>query len=133
MRDQIKQKIFLINALIQKMENKNKISLITILKNEISKLKELNNEYKAIINEKKIVHEEKTKGKIRYHLSDGSTYVISNDKKFRYLFDIKTRIITYEFENGQIERTFPNGIKEIRYPDGSVGVRHGNKEYDYLK
>lgn len=133
MERQIKQKINLLDALIRKMENKQKISLIQILRNEVAKLKELNQEYKRMINEKKVVHEEQNKGRTRYYLNDGSTYVVSADKKYRYLYDAKSRIITYEFENGQVERTFPNGLKEIRYSDGSIAVRNGNKEYDYIK
>lgn len=133
MQNRIKQKVSLIDALIKKMENKDKISLISILKTEIMKLKQLNQEYKKVVQEKKIVHEERKKNKTRYHLSDGSTYVVSHDKKYKYLYDANSRIITYEFENGQIERTFPNGIKEIRYADGSVGIRHGNKDYDLIK
>lgn len=133
MEKRIKQKFILLDALIKKMEKKEKISLVKILRDELVKLKELNKEYKKMINEKKVVHEEQNKGKIRYHLNDGSTYVVSRDKKYRYLYDANSRIITYEFDNGQVERTFPNGLKEIRYSDGSIGIRNGSKDYDYIK
>lgn len=115
------------------MDDPKRQSLIDILKNEILKLKKLNNEYKQLLTDKKIINKEKSKNIVRYHLNDGSTYVINHTKKYKYLFDNKTKIITYEFENGQIERTFPNGIKEIRYADGSIGIRHGNNDYDYIR
>lgn len=80
-----------------------------------------------------MVHEEHNKGKTRYYLHDGSTYVVSKNNKYKYLYDAKSRIITYEFDNGQIERTFPNGLKEIRYKDGSITIKNGSREYDYIR
>jgi hypothetical protein len=73
------------------------------------------------------------KSKIRYHLKDGSTYVVNRENKYRYLYDVGTKIITYEFSNGKIERTFPGGLKEIRHPDGTVTIRNGTKDYDFIK
>ncbi|EPR77940.1 T-complex protein 10 [Spraguea lophii 42_110] len=133
MERNINEKIDLINSLFMQMENKPGVSLIDILKEEITKLKKLNKEYKELIDGKSIVHTEKRTSKTRYHLADGSTYVVDRNNKYRYLYDVKTKIITYEFPNGQVEKSYPVGIKEIRYPDGTIGVRTGNKEYEYLK
>ncbi|EQB60201.1 hypothetical protein NAPIS_ORF02207 [Vairimorpha apis BRL 01] len=115
---------------MEKIESQKKMSLVEILKNEINKLKELNEQYKEILDSKKVVHKETTKHKTRYFLKDGSTYVVRD--KYRYLYDSKSKIITYEFENGQIEKSFPNGIKEIRYSDGRVIIKNDNKDYDII-
>ena len=112
----IKEKINSINRLMEQVESTKKPSIIELLKKEIEKLRELNNEYKNILDSKKVVHKEIEKKKIRYYLQDGSTYVIRD--KYRYLYDAKSKVITYEFDNGQIERSYPSGIKEIRYGDG---------------
>ncbi|KAK1351148.1 hypothetical protein CWI38_0382p0080 [Hamiltosporidium tvaerminnensis] len=133
MRTSIKEKINSIQALIDKMENKKNFSLIEILKEEIIKLKNLNDQYKSYIDTKKVVHTDSLKNKTRYHLKDGSTYVVNKNGKYRYLYDASTKIITYEFSNGQIEKTFPGGIKEIRYPDGTITIRNGEKDYDCIK
>ncbi|KAG0441578.1 Centromere protein J [Dictyocoela muelleri] len=130
MQTQIKNKIKTIDALIKQMEHK-KGSLIEILRNEIKNLRDLNNEYKKMLEDKKIIHEEKHKNKVRYHLNDGSTYVVSK-KGYRYLYDSTTKVIIYEFSNGQIEKSYPMGIKEIRYPDGSICIKCGEKDYDFI-
>ncbi|EJW05389.1 hypothetical protein EDEG_00053 [Edhazardia aedis USNM 41457] len=129
MEEKLKDRINFIESIFSKMENKK--SLIDVLKEEIRKLKALNLEYKAILNNKKVVHFDKKKGKTRYYLSDGSTYVIN--KHYKYLYDSNTKIITYEFENGQIERTFPCGLKEIRYNDGNIVIKNGDKDYEYIQ
>ncbi|KAM0677118.1 hypothetical protein BDAP_002279 [Binucleata daphniae] len=109
----------------------NKASVVDILKEEIKKLKKLNLEYENLLDSKKVMHTDKNKYKTRYFLRDGSTYVVS--KNCRYLYDAKSKIITYEFDNGQIERTFPCGLKEIRHTDGSITIRNGGKDYDCIK
>lgn len=126
----IKEKIRCINTLMETIETKKKLSLVEVLKNEITKLKELNEQYKEILESKKVIHKEITKNKTRYFLKDGSTYVVRD--KYRYLYDSKSKIITYEFENGQVEKSFPNGIKEIRYSDGRVIIKNDNKDYDII-
>ncbi|KAF5141146.1 t-complex 10 [Vairimorpha ceranae] len=126
----IKEKINSINRLMEQVESTKKPSIIELLKKEIEKLRELNNEYKNILDSKKVVHKEIEKKKIRYYLQDGSTYVIRD--KYRYLYDAKSKVITYEFDNGQIERSYPSGIKEIRYGDGSIIIKNDNKDYDKL-
>lgn len=130
MREIIKEKICSINRLMEEVERNKKPSLIELLKNEIDKLKQLNDEYKETIQSKKVVHREVSNNKTRYFLQDGSTYVVRD--KYRYLYDAKSKIITYEFDNGQIEKSFPSGIKEIRYPDGSIIIKSDNKEYDVI-
>lgn len=115
---------------MEQVESTKKPSIIELLKKEIEKLRELNNEYKNILDSKKVVHKEIEKKKIRYYLQDGSTYVIRD--KYRYLYDAKSKVITYEFDNGQIERSYPSGIKEIRYGDGSIIIKNDNKDYDKL-
>lgn len=106
-------------------------TLIKILKEEIEKLKSLNNEYQLFLESKKVVHKDGKGSKTRYYLKDGSTYVVG--KNYRYLYDAKTKTITYEFLNGQIERTFQNGIKEIRHNDGSITIRNGEKDYETIE
>ncbi|KAM0675201.1 hypothetical protein GVAV_000853 [Gurleya vavrai] len=125
-----KEKINFIESLLQKMDQK-KASVIDILKEEINKLKKLNDEYESFLQSKKVIHTDRNRNKTRYYLQDGSTYVVS--KNCRYLYDSKTKIITYEFENGQVERTFPCGLKEIRHSDGSITIRNGTKDYESIK
>lgn len=125
-----KDKIAFIESLLTKMDQK-KASVIDILKDEINKLKKLNNEYETFLQSKKVIHTDKNRNKTRYYLQDGSTYVVS--KKCRYLYDAKSRVITYEFENGQVERTFPCGLKEIRHNDGSITIKTGSKDYECIK
>ncbi|KAF7683821.1 hypothetical protein TCON_0975 [Astathelohania contejeani] len=133
MRDVIKEKIALIESLFQKMEKNKNVSLIEILKEEIIKLRALNEDYRLSLSNKKVIATEHKKTKYRYQLKDGSTYVVSKQGKYRYLYDSKTKIMTYEFSNGQVERTFPGGLKEIRYPDGSITIKDGTKDYEYIQ
>ncbi|EOB15488.1 hypothetical protein NBO_3g0039 [Nosema bombycis CQ1] len=131
MRQLLKFKLDYINTLMDKIESKKKTSLVDILREEIEKLKKLNSEYKDALDSKKVIHKEVHPNKVRYYLKDGSTYVIRNNK-YKYLYDNKTKIMTYEFSNGQIERTMPYGIKEIRYPDGSIVIKSDEKEYEVI-
>ncbi len=127
----IKSKIRFIDDLLSKIENNEKSPLLSVLENEIEILNDLNNKYKEQLDKKKVYKKEQSNNKIRYYLNDGSVYFIKHHE-YRYLYDAETKIVTYEFENGQIERTFPNGLKEIRRKDGSVIIKHGIKDYDYL-
>lgn len=113
------------------MTDKTPPTLVKILKEEIEKLKSLNNEYQIFLESKKVVHTDGKRNKTRYYLKDGSTYVIG--KNYRYLYDSKSKIITYEFSNGQVERTFPNGLKEIRHRDGSLTIKNGEKDHEYIE
>lgn len=91
----------------------------------------MNDEYQMLLDSKKVINTERKRDKTRYFLKDGSTYVVG--RNYKYLYDAKTRIITYEFANGQVERTFPTGVKEIRHSDGSIVVRCGEKDYDLIQ
>lgn len=127
----IKENAKYIEALIQKMDKNKNTTLVDILREEIIKLRTLNTEYREMIETKKVVHTDKMRHKTRYYLKDGSTYVVDKRKNIRYLYDAKSKTITYEFPNGQVEKTFEGGIKEVRHPDGSITVRHGEKDYDF--
>ncbi|KCZ79378.1 hypothetical protein H312_03232 [Anncaliia algerae PRA339] len=121
-----------IEQLLSKIE-KNDTNIKEILRDEIERLKILHIEYKQNLESKKVIHEEKQPLKTRYFLKDGSTYVVDSKGNYKYLYDNKNRSITYHFTNGQIEKTFENGIKEIRYPDGSICIKFGDKDYDFYK
>lgn len=127
----IQTKMKYIEDLLTKIENNEQVSITTILEAEIKNLRELNQEYQKSRDDKKVVRKEESGSKTRYYLRDGSVYV-TKGKEYRYLYDMKTKVVTYEFEGGQIERTFPNGIKEIRQSNGSLIIKNGSKEYDYL-
>lgn len=127
----LKNKVDSINKLMHKIESDKRTSLVDILKEEIDKLKKMNQEYKDLLESKKVVHKDVLPTKVRYYLKDGSTYVIKNNK-YKYLYDSKSKIVTYEFENGQIERTLPYGIKEIRHPDGSITIKSDDKDYEVI-
>ncbi|EIJ88130.1 hypothetical protein NEPAR06_2189 [Nematocida parisii] len=129
----LKERLSVIDRLIRKIKEEKEVRVTDILKEEIDRLKRLNTEYEEVLSKKKVKSKEEVKGnKVKYTLSDGSVYVIHKQKKYKYLYDINTSIITYEFENGQIERTFPFGIKEIRMPDGKIVIKSSDKEYDIL-
>ncbi|KAI5160118.1 hypothetical protein NEAUS03_0886 [Nematocida ausubeli] len=129
----LKERLSVIDRLIQKIRDEKEVRVTDILKEEIDRLKRLNAEYEEVLSKKKVKSKEEIKGnKIKYTLSDGSIYVINKKKNYKYLYDINTSIITYEFGNGQIERTFPFGIKEIRMPDGKIVIKSSEKEYDLL-
>ncbi|RVD91902.1 hypothetical protein TUBRATIS_16220 [Tubulinosema ratisbonensis] len=113
--------------------DRNESGLKDLLKEEIENLKVLHIEYKKCLEEKKVIYEDRQPCKTRYFLKDGSTYVVDLKGNYKYLYDNKNRSITYHFNNGQIEKTFSNGIKEIRYPDGSVCIKFGEKDYDLYK
>lgn len=132
MQENIKEKIQCIDALMERIGNNKEVSVIDVLKEEIYKLRKLNEEYKGILEAKKVVHKDQLQNKTRYYLKDGSTYVVRNNQ-YRYLYDAKIKVITYEFCNGQIEKTFPLGLKEIRYPDGTITIKNGPKDHDYIK
>lgn len=118
----IEEKIKTIESLINLTKTPS-LQLLSLIKNEIETLKNLQKNMPK--SKKKVAHTERKLTKTRYHLEDGSTFVTSNDGSYKYFFDATSKSITYEFGNGQIERTFPNGVKEIRYSDGSVYVKIG--------
>lgn len=127
----IKNRMIFIDDLLTKLEKNENYSVISILEDEIKALNNLNIDYKKKLENKKVYKKEETNKKIRYYLNDGSVYFIKPNE-YRYLYDAQTQVVTYEFNNGQIERTFPNGLKEIRGKDGSVVIKHGMKDYDYF-
>lgn len=127
MHQQLNNQLELITKLTKLPPNK---ELNDRLRHELTRLRQLNDEYQIMINTKKVVHTTSSGTKTRYYLKDGSSYVIG--KNYRYLYDANSKSVTYEFDNGQIERTFSNGLKEIRRPDGSIIIRDGPKEYEYL-
>lgn len=132
MQENIKEKIECIDTLMKRIEEKRNVSVVDILKEEILKLRKLNEEYKGFLESKRVVHKDQFHHKTRYYLKDGSTYVVK-DNQYRYLYDARTKIITYEFSNGQIEKTFPLGLKEIRHPDGTITIKNGSKDHEYIK
>lgn len=132
MQESIKEKIDSIDALMRRVDGNTNISVVDILKEEIVKLRRLNEEYRKILEDKKVVHKDQAQGKTRYYLRDGSTYVVKGNQ-YRYLYDAKTKVITYEFSNGQVEKTFPLGLKEIRHPDGSITIKSGSRDHEYIK
>jgi len=85
-----------------------------------------------MLHRKRVKTKEETESKVKYVLSDGSVYVIHKTKRYKYLYDAGTGVMTYEFSNGQIERTFPAGIKEIRGTDGKIVIKNAEKEYDVV-
>jgi hypothetical protein len=79
-----------------------------------------------------VVRKEDGRNKTRYYLRDGSIYVIRKGRgSYRYLYDSQTRTVTYEFKNGQVERTFDGGIKEIRRKTGEIVIKCGINDYEY--
>lgn len=127
----VQDKIDYIDLLLNKIENNETVSVVDILKDELNKLKTQVEEIKKNSEDKLVIGKEDKAGKSRYFLKDGSVYVVKG-REYKYLYDSKTKMVTYVFENGQIERTFENGIKEIRRADGSIIVKTGMKEFDYL-
>ncbi|AFM99117.1 hypothetical protein KMI_02g02740 [Encephalitozoon hellem] len=132
MQENIKEKIDSIDALMKRLEENKNISVVDILKEEVLKLKKLNEEYRKALEDKRVMHKDQLQNKTRYYLKDGSTYVVKSNQ-YRYLYDAKTKVITYEFSNGQIEKTFPSGLREIRYPDGSIAIKNGPRDHEYIK
>ena len=132
MQENIREKVESIDALMKQMDEKKSISVVDILKEEVLKLRRLNEEYRKALEAKRVVHKDQVQSKTRYYLKDGSTYVVKGNQ-YRYLYDAKTKIITYDFFNGQIEKTFPCGLKEIRHPDGTITIKNGAKDHDYIR
>lgn len=128
----LREKVEFVDRIIKGMNTSKEGSLIDILKAEIKKLQKLNQEYESVLKRKTVARKEESPGKTKYSLQDGSVYVVNRKRRYKYLYDAATGIITYEFETGQVERTFPGGIKEIRFPDGRVVVKTGEKDYDVL-
>ncbi|KAI5179656.1 hypothetical protein NEOKW01_0119 [Nematocida sp. AWRm80] len=132
MESTLRNKLNSIDNLIALINNKD-TNLLELLRKEINTLKRMNKEYQERLQNKKIKSKEQLQNKIKYTLNDGSIYINNTAKKYKYLYDSKTNIITYEFSNGQIERTFPIGIKEIRTPDGKIVIKTEENEYEILK
>lgn len=120
-----------VEELLTKLENREAPSVTTLLKEEMSQLKQQIAEFKSQSEDKRVVGREENGSKVRYYLKDGSVYVVKG-KEYRYLYDAKSKVVTYEFESGQIERTFQNGLKEIRKKDGTIVVKMGPKDFDYV-
>lgn len=129
----LKERIRLIDGLIERMRREKEVSIVEILKEEIDKLKRLNEDYESALQRKSVCRKEEAEGKTKYLLSDGSIYVANRAKGYKYLYDSLTSVVTYEFTNGQIERTFPGGIKEIRSPNGKIVIKTPDKEYDIVR
>ena len=130
----IESKLELIEYLIEQMSKNEVIDALEILKREMDELRKLNEIYIKDQDNKQVVKSEQSLHKTRFYLKDGSTYVVTKrpTKNYKYLFDSKTKVITYEFENGQIERTFECGLKEIRTSDGKVFIKTDNSEYEKI-
>lgn len=127
----IPHKMKYIEEILTRLENKESVSIIDILKGELDTLRQQVVEERNTDEGKMVVGKEENGIKTRYYLKDGSVYVVKG-KDYRYLYDSKTKIVTYEFENGQIERTFENGLKEIRKKDGTIIVKTGPKDYEFV-
>jgi hypothetical protein len=128
----IRIKMNYIDSLLSKLENNEKVSAITILQDELESLKRQIAEADQDLQEKTVVGKEEKMSKTRYYLRDGSVYVIKGNE-YKYLYDSKSKTVTYVFENGQIERTFENGLKEIRRKDGTIVIKTAPKEFDFIK
>lgn len=127
----IQDRFKFLETLLERLENRESTSVTAILEAEISRLRQLTAEYKHRSEAKKVISKEDKVGKERYFLKDGSVYVVKQNE-YKYLYDSNTKMMTYEFGNGQIERTFPNGLKEIRRTDGTVIIKTGPRDYDYV-
>ncbi|KAI4291445.1 hypothetical protein PAPHI01_0719 [Pancytospora philotis] len=127
----IQVKMKYIDELLTKLENKEALTVVAMLHKEIEDLRALNTECQSIKDGKKVVRRDEKCGKSRYYLKDGSVYVVKNHE-YRYLYDSKSKVVTYEFANGQVERTFANGLKEIRQRDGSIVIKSSAKDYEYI-
>lgn len=128
----LRDKMQFIDSVIARMKREEPLSVVGLLKEEIRKLQRLNREYENSLRRKSVLQREETEGKTRYRLGDGSLYVVNRRRGYKCLYDKATGVVTYEFGNGQVERTFPGGIKEIRCPDGRVAVKTGEGDYDIL-
>lgn len=131
MKETIQQKINLIEKLKKKIDESQNYQLFDILKKEIDELKFLMKAFKASLQSKRVIYLQKSENKKKYFLEDGSTFVIGSNCK--YLYDTSDNSMTYEFSNGQIEKTFKSGIKEIRYPNGAIAIKYEDKTYEIVK
>lgn len=127
----IQYKMKHVDELLTKLESREAPSIVALLQREIEELRALSAQFQQLRDGKKVVRKEERNSKMRYYLKDGSVYVVKSNE-YRYLYDARTKVVTYEFENGQVERTFESGLKEIRQQDGSIVVKNGAKDYEYL-
>lgn len=128
----IRDRLNYLDSILSKLENSNPITVYGMIKGEIESLKSQIQAYNTTLKSKEVVGKEEKPSKTRYYLKDGSVYVIKG-KEYKYLYDANTKIVTYEFANGQIERTFENGIKEIRRKDGTIVIKSGLKEFEFIE
>lgn len=135
MKTIIQIKIDIINKIFVKLEHNNKLTILDFLNNELQELNQLIEQFIKKKENKVVIKSEDHFDKTRFYLKDGSIYVVTKkyDKNYKYLYDVDTKIMTYMFETGQIERTFENGLKEIRMPDGKIYIKHGPADYDDIK
>lgn len=125
----IEERMKYMEEIITKLENKENIGIESVIEWELRILKNLCKEKKVNESAKAVIRKEIKGAMTRYYLKDGSIYVVKG-KDYRYLYDYKSKIMTYEFGNGQIERTFSTGLKEIRRPDGTIEIKDGESEND---
>ncbi|KAI5173825.1 hypothetical protein PAEPH01_2049 [Pancytospora epiphaga] len=117
-----------IDEILSRLENKQAPTLLGFLRDEIEQLRTVSTQFQSAKESKKVMRMEEKCGKKRYYLADGSVYVVK-EHEYRYLYDACTKVVTYEFSNGQIERTFESGLKEIRRKDGSIVIKGGSGDY----
>ncbi|OQS54502.1 hypothetical protein EHP00_10 [Ecytonucleospora hepatopenaei] len=129
----ILSKIQTIEKICSQIEN-NEVDVVDLLKSELKNLKMIQDSINFEQQNKSVIKAEESLYKKRFYLKDGSTYVITNKptKNYKYLYDAKTKIITYEFENGQIERTFECGLKEIRTNNGQIYIKYKDEGYEQI-
>lgn len=127
----VRAKLDYIDELLTKLESKEAPSIMAVLRHEMEALRALGAECVKARESKTVVRREEKPTMTRYYLKDGSVYAV-RAKDYRYLYDAQTKTVVYEFANGQIERTFENGIKEIRKKDGRIIIKNGAKDYDYI-
>ena len=125
----IEERISILDSVLGRMETEN--DGLSVVEGEVAKLAGLVAQYRDAQGDKKVVRRDFSGGKSRYFLKDGSVYV-THGSKYRYLYDARSKVITYEFANGQIERTFPCGLKEIRCTDGSIVIKTDANDYERL-
>ncbi|KAF7696527.1 hypothetical protein CDIK_1795 [Cucumispora dikerogammari] len=131
MKELITQKILTIEEIQKTIDETENYKLLKVFKKEVNILKELIKKYKTEIESKKVIYMQTHEDKQKYYLEDGSVYV--NGDKFKYLYNIKDGSVTYQFNNGQLERTFACGFKEIRYADGSIVIKMNDKTQEIIK
>ncbi|ORD94516.1 hypothetical protein ECANGB1_589 [Enterospora canceri] len=134
LHEHIGSKIEALDAILRKMDASGGMDAADIIQTEIDELKKMCTAYEEERESKTVVKKEEDVFKTRCYLKDGSVYVATRKpaKNYKYLFDRDTKAITYEFENGQVERTFVGGFKEIRLPDGRIYLKLGPGEYDCI-